>query len=304
MTVLADLHAHRSGASAARRRWLPGARSEPMPWILAIIIFLTMLAGAAGLGLYHGLNRMHAELAGGYTIQIVEADAAERRQQVEKLLQHLREQKAVANVTVVPEEQLRDQLAPWIGADATAEEIPIPALIDVEMRSGGDNAAIGAIRQAVTSAAPSATIEPHQSYLAPVERLMRGLMWLAVGLVVLMIMVTASVAMLAARSAHEAHRSTIDIMHLLGATDLQVARLFQRRMTIDALFGAVVGSAATALALWGLGNALAETSADMTRIVMLPWRSAMALSALPIFAVLVATLTARITVKRALERSL
>ena len=33
----------------------------------------------------------------------------------------------------------------------------------------------------------------------------------------------------------DTHRATIEILHLMGATDVQVARLFQRRIALDAL---------------------------------------------------------------------
>ncbi|MEC9018209.1 MAG: cell division protein, partial [Pseudomonadota bacterium] len=44
--------AERKAATAARHRLLPGGRvAGPMPWIIAIMMFVTVLAAAAGLGL-------------------------------------------------------------------------------------------------------------------------------------------------------------------------------------------------------------------------------------------------------------
>lgn len=291
-------------ARAAQRRWLPAGRRGPMPWIIAIIMFLTLLAGAAGLGLAHALIQMRAQLAGGYTVQVVEADAARRSDQVVRIASYLRGEPAVRNVTVIPEEKLADQLEPWIGQYARADELPIPALIDLTVRPDTEQAEIDRINGRITAIAPSARMDAHGHYLAPVEHLMRTLMWLAAGLVVLMLMATGAVVTLAARSAHESHRGTIDIMHLLGATDLQIARLFQRRIALDALFGGVLGTLAAALALVVLGRNLMATGSELLVTVTLPWRAAMALLAVPIFGVLVAAVTARLTVKRALERSL
>ena len=67
---------------AARNRWLPEGRRGPMPWIIGIMMFLTVLSAACALGLGHALTRLRGDLAGGYTIQIVEANAAKRMQAV------------------------------------------------------------------------------------------------------------------------------------------------------------------------------------------------------------------------------
>ena len=55
--------------------------------------------------------------------------------------------------------------------------------------------------------------------------------------------------MLAARGALDTHRFTIEVMHGIGATDVQVTNLFQRKIAIDALVGSVAGGAAAALVL-------------------------------------------------------
>lgn len=291
-------------ARAAQRRWLPAGRRGPMPWIIAIIMFLTLLAGAAGLGLAHALLQMRAQLAGGYTVQVVEADASRRSDQVARVASYLKGEPAVRNVVVIPEEKLAEQLKPWIGQHARADELPIPALIDLAVKPETERAEMDRISDRIAAIAPSARIDAHGHYLAPVEHLMRTLMWLAAGLVALMLMATGAVVTLAARSAHETHRGTIDIMHLLGATDIQIARLFQRRIALDALFGGVLGTLAAVLVLALLGRNLMAAGSELLAMVALPWRAGMALLAIPVFGILVAAVTARVTVKRALERSL
>ena len=59
---------------------------------------------------------------------------------------------------------------------------------------------------------------------------------------------TAAVVVLAARAGLEAHRATIEVMHMLGSTDVQVARLFQRRIARDAAIGGAGRRRAAALA--------------------------------------------------------
>lgn len=275
-----------------------------MPWIIGIMIFLTLLATAAMVSLYQGLTQMHGALAGGYTVQIVEADAARRADQTRRIAALLRTDKAVRTVAIVPEEQLRAQLQPWIGTDSPPDELPIPSMIDIEAAPEASLAQMEALSRRISALFPAVRIDAHDQYLGPVERLMHTLMWLSGGLVILMISVTAAVVMLAARSALATHRATIDIMHLLGATDVQIARLFQQRMAIDAIFGSLLGIGATALMLSLLGSRLIAIDAELVGMMTLPLPLALPLLLIPAGGVILAMVTARITVRRALERSL
>ena len=45
----------------------------PMPWVIAIMIALTVMAAAAGLALSNVAGHARAEIAGGLTVQVVEA---------------------------------------------------------------------------------------------------------------------------------------------------------------------------------------------------------------------------------------
>ena len=110
--------------------------------------------------------------------------------------------------------------------------------------------------------------------------------------------------MLAARGAHDSHRGTIDVLHLMGSTDVQIARLFQRRIGLDALMGGALGFVFALLVILLIGLRLAATGSDLLAAIALPMRDWLVLLALPVAGVLLATLTARWTVLRALGRSL
>ena len=85
--------------------------------------------------------------------------------------------------------------------------------------------------------------------LGPMLRALRSLTWLAFALVVLIGLATAAAVVLAARGALDTNKPTIEVMHGVGATDEQIARLFQRRIALDSLSGGLVGAAAAGLVL-------------------------------------------------------
>ena len=71
--------------------------------------------------------------------------------------------------------------------------------------------------------------------------------------------------MLAARGALDTHRFTIEVMHGIGATDVQVTHLFQRKIAIDALVGSLAGAAAAAFVLLVLARGRIRRRADRRR---------------------------------------
>ena len=119
-----------------------------------------------------------------------------------------------------------------------------------------------------------------------------------------MVGATAATVVLAARAALDMHRGTIEVLHLMGATDVQVARLFQRRIALDALFGGLVGFILAALVLIGIGERVSALGSELLGSAGVPAPAWGILVGLPLFGVLLAMLVARLTILRALGRML
>jgi cell division transport system permease protein len=147
-------------------------------------------------------------------------------------------------------------------------------------------------------------VDRHRRWMSPVGGFLDTLTWLAFALVLLMLGATGAVVVLAARAGLETHRATIEVMHMLGSTDVQVARLFQRRIALDAALGGVAGGAAALAVLLFLGTRLAALGSELLGGITLDAGDWALLVMLPLGFVVLATLAARVTVVAALRRSL
>ena len=291
-------------ASAADRRLLPEGRlAGPMPWVIAIMTFLTVLAAGAGLALGNAASGLGDQLAGKLTIQIVEPNPDSRDRQTRTVLAELARLGSVAQATRVDEARMRELLSPWLGQNGLDADLPVPSLIDVSLRAN-DARLISELKATVKAVAPSARVDADAQWMGPLQGLLSTLRWLSVALVALMAATMAAAVVLAARTALVTHRSTIDIMHLMGATDVQVARLFQRRAALDALFGSLLGCVCGALVVFGVGGRIANVGAALLDKGGLGWTGWLVIALLPIAAVLLSIVTARMTVVRALARML
>ena len=292
------------GASQADRRLLPEGRlAGPMPWVIAIMMFLTALAAAGGLAMGDAAHRLGGDLGRQVTIQIVAADPAVRDRETDAAQRILTREDGVAGIHKLGGDEMQALLRPWLGDAGLDRDLPLPAMIDVDLTDAG-RARLDRIGAAIIAVAPHARIDDHASWLAPLVGLIRSLGLLAGGIVALMVGATAAAVVLAARTALNTHRQTIDVMHMMGSTDVQVARLFQRRLALDALFGAVVGLIGAVVVILAIGRRLGEIGSGLIGSIALPWTAWFALLTLPILAGLLALTVARVTVQRALARTL
>lgn len=292
------------GASQAERRLLPEGRlAGPMPWVIAIMMFLTALAAAGGLAMGSAANRLGADLGRQVTVQIILADPAQRDHEASAAQQLLAREEGVVSARRLGDQEMQTLLRPWLGDAGLDKDLPLPAMIDIDLTGAGRDR-LDRIAQALRIVAPHSRIDNHAGFIAPLIGLIRSLGLLAGGIVVMMAGATAAAVVLAARSALNTHRRTIDVMHMMGATDVQVARLFQRRIALDALFGAVVGLVAAIAVIMLLGRRIGEIGSGIVGSISLPGLAWLLLLCLPLLAGLLALLVARITVQRALGETL
>jgi cell division transport system permease protein len=297
------------GLSGRRRAEIipEGRMAGPMPWVIAIMVALTAIALAAGLALGNAVSSARAEIDGGITVQIIEPRSELRAVQAARAVEALKTMPSLAGLRLVPQEELDALIEPWLGtgiASATGSAIPVPALIDVRLKGPATPARLREVAYRVAHVAPSARIDAQSNWLRPVFEAMVSLQVLSIALVALLALALAAAVLLAARSALGANRDTIEIVHLLGGTDAQVARVFQRSIGYDAAGGGTVGLALALVVILALARRFSSLGAGLVDNGALAWTDWLLLALVPVLATLLAMVTARFTVLHALRRML
>ena len=277
----------------------------PMPWVIAIMVALTVIAAAAGLAASNIARNAADTLAGGVTVQIVEADPTARLRQAEAAAQRLNAVPGIDAATVVSQEEVERLIEPWLGGLVIeGQEIPVPAIVDVRLRDEVTGEKLGSLRRLLREVTPNARVDAQSTWLRPVFGAIDSLRLLALGLVGLLAAALAAVVLLAVRNALGTNRETIEIVHLLGGTDQQIARLFQRSVGFDAAGGGAIGLGLGLVAVLLLGRQFAGLDAGLVSGGALGWPDWLVLALVPVGGVVLAMLTARWTVLRALRRML
>ena len=287
------------------RKLIPEGRlSGPMPWVIAIMLFLTLLVAAGGLTLAEAARQGGQDLARQVTVQIIESDPAQRAAQRAAVTRALRKLDSIAEVKPVPDAQVRALLEPWLGTGVMDADVPVPALVDVRFRSVPTAETITRLQSTLRSVAPNIRVDSHSSWMAPFFDLMLALLWLAALVFLLLLVATSAVVILAVRSTLNTHRETIEIMHMMGGTDVQAARLFQRRVALDALLGGIVGFIVAAVVIITVGGRFAAVEPGLLSGAHFPYYGWAILALIPLAVMALAMLMARMTVISALKRML
>ncbi len=266
---------------------------------MALMLFLTVLAGALGLGTVNAAAGLDRQLAGQITVQLLGADDAA----IARAVEAMRAMPEVRSVRALPREELAELVRPWLGDAGLDADLPMPAMIDLTLGDSSDAAAAAVVAR-VERLAPGAHVDRSARWLAPVRDFIVSLAWLAGGIVLLMALATAAVVLLAARAGLDTHRGTIDVLHMLGSTDVQVSRLFQRRIGLDTLVGGVIGTVAAAVAILVIGRQVAAVDSVLVGGIALSLGDWMLLAMLPVAFALLAMLAARVAILRALRHVL
>jgi cell division transport system permease protein len=283
-------------AAPAERRLLGGSPLRgPTPWVIAIMTFSIMIIAATGLVLANTAGLLSQAIQARYSIEVPSGGG-----DLNALLQAVRSSPGVTSADAVPEKDMRRTLARWLGPAAQSDELPVPALVNFDVTPGGS---LAAVQQQVRRVAPEAQIVAHRESVEPLLRSLHVLQWVAFGLVLMLSGAAAAAVVLAARGAIDTHRFTIEVMHGIGATDVQVTNLFQRRIAIDAFAGSVAGAAAAAVVLLLLASG-ATFAGELAGGNVLRGPDLLLLVMLPLALTILATWVARSAVLAALREAL
>jgi cell division transport system permease protein len=244
----------------------PGRLPGTLPWLVAATAFIMLLAVAAALALAGMARGLGAQTRGRMIVQVIDADGTRRDARTAQATRLLATMPGIVAVVRRSDQETASLVAPYIG-DVALADLPLPVLIEAELAPDADRTAIAARLNRL----PAVHADAGGGALAPFARLIAALRWLAVATALLGGGATALVTTLAARSALAGHGETIAILHGLGATDGQVARLIGRRMLRDAGIGAALGLAGATCAILLIARRLAALESGLGARALLGW---------------------------------
>ena len=271
-----------------------------VPALIAVLVYLAIVALAALLLVGESAERRREERAGRLTVQLAaspdeEADAAA----AEKALTRIHGLAEVARAERVPESRLAGLLRIRPGLAPIAGRAPLPTVIELDLKPEA-RAQADSLRLRLQAELPDAEIVGGRALLDPALRLMRAIEGVALVLVVVLGGTLAAVVVFATQARLEARHETIEILHLLGAEEAGIVQAVVRRALRTSMIGALFGFALGATTLLVFAAVAATPGIDGIAEYSVSPAAWVALTTPPLAAAAIAAITARLTARRAL----
>lgn len=291
----------------ARRSDLPldrDALSRFLPWLIAFMVFLAVLAMAGVLVLNATAARWDRGITGTLTVQIIPADDPSKDDdRLQKVLKILAETPEVDRFETLGDDKLLALLEPWLGTGVGAQDLPLPRLVDVELKPDA-KLDVEALSRRVEARVPGVSIDDHSLWLERLVHLIRTVEGLASLILVLIGLATVGTVVFTTRTGLAIHRNAIEVLHFIGAQDSYVASQFAGRALTLGLKGGLAGLLLAAPTLWGIGVMAQRMDSGLLPDITLGPVHWAALAGLPVAVALIAMVTARLTVLKTLSRML
>ncbi len=218
----------------------------------------------------------------------------------EEIKASLQDNPNIELLEILQEDEITKLISPWLGDDVALDEIPLPGLISVHLHIR-DDVKLRQIQNTLKNIAPDIRLDTHENWLGDILRL-AGTLQISSLLVTLIILATTVTAIAGAvRSRMAEHRADIELLHLMGASDLYITKQLQRHAIILTLKGCLAGVAFGMFILLGLALLNNQSENSMLPELSLSMIEIFALLMLPAALGAIASQTARMTVLRVLR---
>jgi cell division transport system permease protein len=283
-------------------RWRPApflpereSRDAALIFVVAVLCFLACLTAMGVIAADRAARGWTGQLTGEATV-IVRPRGAETPDAAAA-----RGAEALAGVTGVTEARALepakayDLIRPWLGDVGDLADLPVPRLVAVTL-DPKHPATAEALRQGLKSQDVDATVDDHSVWIKDIRRAGGVVRWLGTGVFALIATAAAAVIAFATRAGLAARRDVVEVLHLAGAEDGYIARLFQIRFAQLAGVAGLIGAAGAGLV--GAILRLMGGGEGLTPALPIAWSDLLAVLPCPLFAAIVAAAAAQVTAIR------
>lgn len=294
----------------SRKQELPltkGQFSFFMELMTACAVFLFSVTMAGVLAVNSMIGKWNDGAMNTFTVQVMPVTdnetAATTEGEIEKVVNFLRKQNGIENVSPLDDEMHEKLIRPWLGDGVDIKSLTMPRLIDVQVarrnKINFDNLAAK-----LTEVSEYASLDSHKLWLGKLIKFANSLKSLAC-IVLLIVMTICAVSIFyATKTSLGLHRDIIEILHLMGAKDTYIAQQYARRAAVLSGISGALGFVAAIVVIWGIAHISQDLEGGIIKEAGLTMFSWFKILLIPFMVSALATLTSYLAVKNTLEKTM
>lgn len=280
-------------------RWRPApflpdrdSRDGALIFVVATLCFLACLTALSVLAANRAASGWSDQLAGEVTV-IIRPKANETPDgAAARAAETLAGVPGVVEARAIEKEKAEALVAPWLGDLQDLGDLPVPRLVAVQLDRKAPPAT-EVLDRALRTQGLDAVVDNHSVWMADIQRAARLAQGFGVAVFLLIASAAGAVVAFATRAGLAARREVVEVLHLSGAEDVFIAKLFQVRFARMAALAGLFGAGGAAI-IGGLMR-IAGGGEGLTPVLPVHWVDLLACLPAPLAAAAVAAVAARLT---------
>jgi len=289
-----------------------GVGNHLISWITGLMVFFVTLTLATNIGLSSVTKSWVSGLSGTLTIEVrppisssesdtvIARDKQKFKNTIKQIMTMLRNRSDISEARLLADNEIRKLIEPWMGSNIALETIPLPSLIDVKLN---DKSNISELELELKKIEPSASVDNHTETKEDIKTLVKT----ANSFVSLLTSVIIALAIISiagiVRSKLMIHKSEVETLHLIGASDEYIAKQFRHHTLRNTIKGSVAGLLTTLVILLIIGTVTKTLNTDLfSYIKIMPFEWLSLFIAPILIGSMIAHLTAQATVLKELSK--
>jgi len=265
--------------------------------VLAIVMAINAMASS-----------WEKDIMGALTVQIIPVedenkhiDTEKTLEQQNKVLQFMENVSGVKSVRVLSSEDIERLMTPWLGNKVDISELPIPALLDVGLKSDG-SINYDEVTRGLKQITPNASIDNHRLWLNRLLKFAASLKHTALLVLLMVAGICALSIYYSTRTSLWINRESLEILHVVGALDKYIAKQYALSYAKIGFFSGVIGLFVAVPCIILVGKYGISTGSGLINGAELSIFAWSLIMLTPLFSSVYAMATSYITVRKSLEK--
>lgn len=268
-------------------------------FVIMLAIFMAINAMA---------NNWEKDIAGSITVQVTpiendnkHIDDVKTKEQLNKVLQFMERISGVESVQVLDDQVVEKLMSPWIGNKVDLSTLPIPRLLDVKLKPNAE-LNYDEITRGLRLLTTNASIDNHRLWLNRLIKFATSLKTVALAILLMVVAICAFSVYYSARTSLNINMNSIEILHIIGAKDDYIAKLYAKNYAKIGFFAGVIGLMAAVPCIILVGKYGISTGSGLLNGAGLSTTAWGLIMLTPLFSLLYSMVTSYFAVLKSLEK--
>lgn len=248
------------------------------------------------------------DIMGALTVQIIPVedenkhiDTQKTLEQQNKVLQFMENVSGVKSVRILSPDDIEKLMTPWLGNKVDISELPIPALLDVGLKSDG-SINYDEVTRGLKQITPNASIDNHRLWLNRLLKFASSLKHTAMLVLLMVAAICALSIYYSTRTSLWINKESLEILHVVGAMDKYIAKQYALNYAKIGFFSGIIGLFVAVPCIILVGKYGISTGSGLINGAKLSVFAWVLIMITPLFSSVYSMLTSYITVRKSLEK--